>query len=191
MTRSAQTAAFDHKHPLVVESLRNQGGAPNLAFEEINQRDPALLDGIAFAEFREILWDHYELSFNEEGQERFSDGFPIPEPPKPRAATATTKVPKARYVNVPIPFLKDRRLTPIQKIVMVALKSYDWSGNGCYPSHETLARDLTISRRTVMRTIAALVRAGFVVVSKRPGGTTNYYTLCHFDTPSASSSHEA
>lgn len=56
---------------------------------------------------------------------------------------------------------------PGAKLVLLALANYAGSEWGCFPGQETLARDTSMSARTVRRHLARLERDGFIVRSER------------------------
>jgi DNA-binding transcriptional ArsR family regulator len=70
-----------------------------------------------------------------------------------------------------------RRLKPMEKLVFAELAAFDWHGEGCWPSRETLAADLDVSEDTIDRAVSGLVKAGLVEKRRRGQGLTNTYLL--------------
>lgn len=84
----------------------------------------------------------------------------------------SNKKPGDYYLTVYKSFLKSK-FTVYQKLIFLYLKAH---GKNCFPAIKTIAKDLGISTRTVMRNIQELRRAGVIIVEKRKG-TSNRYIL--------------
>ena len=67
----------------------------------------------------------------------------------------------------------------------MSLCTYAFQKNNCYPSHSTLAENLGINRRTVIRTLKSLEEKGAIIVIKRKfqsnRKTSNLYILADID----------
>jgi DNA-binding MarR family transcriptional regulator len=69
-------------------------------------------------------------------------------------------------------------LTIAQKMCIIALRRYAWQGSQCHPSIARLARDTSLSRATVHRTLAQLVRLGLLrIESRAAAGRPSLYVL--------------
>jgi DNA-binding transcriptional MocR family regulator len=71
----------------------------------------------------------------------------------------------------------DATLSLAARIVYGAITSYDWNGNGAWPSQARIASRLGISRHTVLRAIAELEAAGLLAIEHRPGRPSLYRAL--------------
>jgi DNA-binding transcriptional ArsR family regulator len=77
-------------------------------------------------------------------------------------------------------------LSPEEKIAYIALLSYDWYKEGCYPSREILSKDTGLSERTLVEVIKKLEEKELVISKRRGNRQTNYYTLPPIILPSDS-----
>ena len=72
--------------------------------------------------------------------------------------------------------LKDKRLTPIDRLVYFSLVSFMSSKDGkCYPRYATLKRDLGISKASINRSIKHLAKLKLITVKRL--SSTNLYLL--------------
>ena len=72
--------------------------------------------------------------------------------------------------------LKDKRLTPIDRLVYFSLVSFMSSKDGkCYPRYATIKRDLGISKASINRSIKHLAKLKLVTVKRL--SSTNLYLL--------------
>ena len=57
------------------------------------------------------------------------------------------------------------------------LLHYAWQNDCCFPGQERLAKDMGAGKRSVIRFMAELEKAGFIAVKRRGLGQTNLYQL--------------
>lgn len=89
---------------------------------------------------------------------------------------------KDKYIIVPTDLLRSPDLTPTEKLLYLVLDTYaDRGSRECFPSLETLATDLKVSRRTVVNTLEILVVKGLITKTQRKNKagafTSNLYRL--------------
>ena len=76
------------------------------------------------------------------------------------------------YLNI----LKDKRLTPIDRLVYFSLVSFMSSKDGkCYPRYATIKRDLGISKASINRSVKHLAKLKLITVKRL--SSTNLYLL--------------
>jgi hypothetical protein len=87
--------------------------------------------------------------------------------------------PATRYgfTQVPNFILKSDAISPGAKLAYAMLLHYAWQNNFCFPGQERLADDMGAGKRSVIRFMAELERAGFIAVKRRGLGQTNLYQL--------------
>tara|TARA_R100000541_G_scaffold57671_1_gene68032 strand:+ start:480 stop:1061 length:582 start_codon:yes stop_codon:yes gene_type:complete len=72
--------------------------------------------------------------------------------------------------------LKDKRLTPIDRLVYFSLVSFMSSKDGkCYPRYATIKRDLGISKASINRSVKHLAKLKLITVKRL--SSTNLYLL--------------
>jgi len=72
--------------------------------------------------------------------------------------------------------LKDKRLTPIDRLVYFSLVSFMSSKDGkCYPRYATIKRDLGVSKASINRSIKHLAKLKLITVKRL--SSTNLYLL--------------
>ena len=71
------------------------------------------------------------------------------------------------------------------KLIYMALLSYAWTNNSCYPGLAKLCKDVSLSDKPVTKGIDELCRASLLDVKRRGLGKTNLYVIKEF-TPSPS-----
>ena len=72
--------------------------------------------------------------------------------------------------------LKDKRLTPIDRLVYFSLVSFMSSKDGkCYPRYSTIKRDLGISKASINRSVKHLAKLKLITVKRL--SSTNLYLL--------------
>ena len=81
------------------------------------------------------------------------------------------------FTQVPNFILKSDALSPGAKLTYAMLLHYAWQNDYCFPGQERLAKDMGAGKRSVIRFMAELERAGFVAVQRRGLGQTNLYQL--------------
>lgn len=70
----------------------------------------------------------------------------------------------------------DSELRSTERLVALVLSTHmDRHGASCYPSLTTIARESGVSRRTVLRALAALELAGLLSVMHRQGTVSKYF----------------
>ena len=67
------------------------------------------------------------------------------------------------------------------KLIYMALLSYAWTNNSCYPGLSTLCKDVSLSDKPVTKAIGELCDASLLEVKRRGQGKTNLYVLKDFD----------
>src|SRR3989304_1935698 len=87
--------------------------------------------------------------------------------------------PATRYgfTQVPNFILKSDAISPGAKLAYAMLLHYAWQNDFCFPGQERLADDMGAGKRSVIRFMAELERAGFIAVKRRGLGRTNLYQL--------------
>lgn len=92
---------------------------------------------------------------------------------------------KKPFVMVYNTFILNNNYTVNQKMVFLALKSYGGDKNNCYPSKETLAEKLSLSKKTVYLVLKQLEELGAIVIINRYAEsnrkTSNVYILASID----------
>ena len=81
------------------------------------------------------------------------------------------------FTQVPNFILKSGDISPGGKLAYAMLLHYAWQNNYCFPGQERLAKDMGAGKRSVIRFMAELERAGFIAVTRRGLGKTNLYQL--------------
>lgn len=81
------------------------------------------------------------------------------------------------FTQVPNFILKSEALSPGAKLAYAMLLHYAWQNDFCFPGQERLAKDMGVGKRSVIRFMAELERAGFIAVQRRGLGQTNFYQL--------------
>lgn len=81
------------------------------------------------------------------------------------------------FTQVPNFILKSEALSPGAKLAYAMLLHYAWQNDFCFPGQERLAKDMGAGKRSVIRFMAELERAGFIAVQRRGLGRTNLYQL--------------
>lgn len=67
------------------------------------------------------------------------------------------------------------------KLIYMALLSYAWTNNSCYPGLVTLCKDVSLTDKPVTKAIGELCEALLLEVKRRGQGKTNLYILKEFD----------
>ncbi len=81
------------------------------------------------------------------------------------------------FTQVPNFILKSGDISPGAKLAYSMLLHYAWQNDYCFPGQERLAKDMGAGKRSVIRFMAELGKAGFVQVKRRGLGQTNLYQL--------------
>jgi biotin operon repressor len=81
--------------------------------------------------------------------------------------------------------VKDKNLSPYERLVCIDLLTYADSENNCYPSISRIAEDLGISESTVRRAIKELEAKGYITIESRKDDIgrdmSNQYHLAYND----------
>ena len=92
---------------------------------------------------------------------------------------------KTKFIQIENNFINNPNYTTVEKLIYMSLCTYAFQKNNCYPSHSTLAENLGINRRTIIRTIKSLEEKGAIIVIKRKfqsnRKTSNLYILSDID----------
>jgi Helix-turn-helix domain len=67
------------------------------------------------------------------------------------------------------------------KLIYMALLSYAWTNNSCYPGLATLCKDVSLTDKPVTKAIGELCEALLLEVKRRGQGKTNLYILKEFN----------
>lgn len=81
------------------------------------------------------------------------------------------------FTQVPNTFLERTDLRPGTKLCMVMLLKYKWGNNRVFPGQERLAREMNCSVDSVCRYLQELRQFGFIRVTRRGHGRTNFYEI--------------
>jgi hypothetical protein len=79
------------------------------------------------------------------------------------------------FTQVPNFILKSDAISPGAKLAYAMLLHYAWQNDFCFPGQERLAGDMGVGKRSVIRFMAELAKAGFIAVKRRGLGQTNLY----------------
>jgi transcription initiation factor IIE alpha subunit len=80
-----------------------------------------------------------------------------------------------KYILIPYAVYTDRNLTPVAKLVYGLLRFHAWKKGKAYPQHETLAREVGLTRRQLQRVLIQLRDEGWI--SWRRGRRNCTYTV--------------
>jgi DNA-binding MarR family transcriptional regulator len=81
------------------------------------------------------------------------------------------------FTIIPNIVFKCRDLSAYAKLVYMALLSYAWQQDSCFPGQAHLADELQVSIDTIRRALRQLQERGLLRVTHRGQGKTNVYTL--------------
>lgn len=85
------------------------------------------------------------------------------------------------FTQIPNALLQRTDLSPGAKLTYMALLSYAWQGDRCYPGQAALAKAIGMSKRSIDRFIKELEETRLVSHRQRGLNQTNIYTLHRFD----------
>lgn len=92
---------------------------------------------------------------------------------------------KTYFVMADNAFIRNPKYTPVQKMVYLCLQSYAGAVSSCFPSKETLAKDLGVATRTVYTALKELEKHGGVIIANQitetNRKTSNLYILAEID----------
>ncbi|MGE0855579.1 MAG: helix-turn-helix domain-containing protein [Hyphomicrobiaceae bacterium] len=86
-------------------------------------------------------------------------------------------VTRGGFTQVPNVILKSDAISPGAKLAYAMLLHYAWAKDHCFPGQERLANDMGAGKRSVIRFMAELERAGYIAVKRRGLGQTNLYQV--------------
>ena len=81
------------------------------------------------------------------------------------------------FTQVPNHILRSTDLSVGAKLTYAMLLSYAWQNDFCFPGQEKLAVDMGSGKRSVVRYIDELERAGIISIKRQGLGMSNVYTL--------------
>jgi hypothetical protein len=81
------------------------------------------------------------------------------------------------FTQVPNFILVSEKVSVGAKLTYAMLLKYAWQDDYCFPGQDTLATDLGVGKRSVVRWTKELEEAKFLKVEKRGLGKTNRYIL--------------
>lgn len=93
------------------------------------------------------------------------------------AARAAGPIKKTNWwIRVPKKWwLEDlEKLSPAERCVLITLKIHDNKRYGCFPSTRTMARELHVCQRTILKAVKKLKKKGFVKITKTAGRFNSY-----------------
>ncbi len=89
---------------------------------------------------------------------------------------------KTYFVMAENNFLRNPTYTINQKMVYLCLQSYCGAVDSCFPSKETLAKDLNVTAKTIYTVLKQLEELGAIIiinqVTETNRKTSNIYILC-------------
>lgn len=77
-------------------------------------------------------------------------------------------------IRVSATFIRDPGLSPVAKIVALTIATY---GDGCFPSHDRIGKDIGVHRNTVAGAVEELANCGKIRVLPKTSGRGNQYNL--------------
>jgi len=81
-----------------------------------------------------------------------------------------TKIPNGLLRNCP-------ELSDGEKLTLLAILSYTWDGDECFPLQQTLADNRGVDVRTIRRHLSSLKRKGYITTSPRNNGKAHVIRL--------------
>ena len=81
------------------------------------------------------------------------------------------------FTQIPNAILRRPDVTSGAKITYMALLSYAWQKDSCFPGQETLALDTGVGKRSVIRYLQELQAVGLLEIKRRGLGLTNVYVI--------------
>lgn len=81
------------------------------------------------------------------------------------------------FTMVPNFILTNKALSVGAKLLYAMILKYDWTNEGCFPGQQRLADDMGVGERSVRTYQKELEEAGFLEVTQRGLGKTNFYRL--------------
>ncbi len=87
------------------------------------------------------------------------------------------KITQHGFTQVPNFILTEAKLSVGAKMAYAMLLRYAWQNDYCFPGQERLAGDMGAGKRSVIRFMAELEKAGYIAVKRRGLGQTNLYQM--------------
>ena len=84
------------------------------------------------------------------------------------------------FTSTPNYILRNPNVSVGAKMVYILLLSYAWQKGSCFPGQETLASDLGVSNRSVVKWIKELEKEGLIARKRRGLGKTNVYIILDY-----------
>ena len=81
------------------------------------------------------------------------------------------------FTQIPNAILRRPDVTAGAKITYMALLSYAWQKDSCFPGQDTLALDTGVGKRSVVRYLQELQAIGLLEIKRRGLGLTNVYII--------------
>jgi DNA-binding transcriptional MocR family regulator len=81
------------------------------------------------------------------------------------------------FTQIPNIILRSPVISLGGKLAYATLLSYAWGKDSCFPGQERMARDMGVSKRSVIIFLQHLVRLGLISINRRGMGKTNIYTI--------------
>jgi hypothetical protein len=81
------------------------------------------------------------------------------------------------FTQVPNFVLTHEGISAGAKLAYAMLLHYAWQNDYCFPGQDRLAKDMGAGKRSVIRFMDELEKAGFIAVQRRGQGKTNLYQL--------------
>jgi DNA-binding transcriptional regulator YhcF (GntR family) len=97
----------------------------------------------------------------------------------------TTYKKKTYFVMAENTFIKNPKYTITQKMVYLCLQTYAGAVDSCYPSKESIAKNLSVTPKTVYTVLKQLEDIGAIIIinqiTETNRKTSNLYILCDID----------
>ncbi len=81
------------------------------------------------------------------------------------------------FTQVPNIILEHKKLTPGAKLTYAMLLRYAWEKNRCFPGQQTLATEMGVVKKSVIKYLKELSKSGYLESKRRGQGKTNIYIL--------------
>ena len=81
------------------------------------------------------------------------------------------------FTQVPNFILTSKKISVGAKLAYSMLLKYAWQNDCCFPGQETLAKDMGVGKRSVVRFVKELEEADYMKVKRRGLGKSNIYEL--------------
>ena len=92
---------------------------------------------------------------------------------------------KTKFIQIENNFINNPNYTTVEKLIYMSLCTYAFQKNNCYPSHSTLAENLGVNKRTIIRNLKTLEeKGGIIIISRKMESNrrlSNLYVLAEID----------